>query len=150
MAPFRAGFLILLIAAVAVPAFAQPVTALTGATVIGAGQSPIPDAVVIIEGARIARVGPAAATPVPAGAAVVDVRGKFVTAGLMDMHNHVQVGGFRRGQNPRIPLSILLAYGVTTVSTRRSARRSSPSCGHSRPAIRRRSRASSARDRSSR
>lgn len=114
MTPFRAGFLILLITAAAVPAFAQ-VTALTGATVIGAGQAPIPDAVVIIEGSRIARVGPAAGTPVPPGATVVDVRGKFVMPGLIDMHNHVQVGGFRRGQNPRIPLSLLLAYGVTTV-----------------------------------
>jgi hypothetical protein len=41
------------------------VTAISGATVLGAGASPIPNAVVVIQGSRITRVGPAATIAVP-------------------------------------------------------------------------------------
>jgi imidazolonepropionase-like amidohydrolase len=46
---------------------------------------------------------------------VVDARGKFVVPGLADMHNHVRSGSFRQAQNARTNLTVLLAYGVTTV-----------------------------------
>src|SRR5688572_4537407 len=97
------------------PALAQDVKAVVGATVIGAGGAPIPDAVIIIEGSRIARVGPRATTSVPSNAEVIDARGKFVTPGLADMHNHVRTGSTRPQQNFRMNLSALLGFGVTTV-----------------------------------
>ena len=64
--------------------------ALTGATVIDvvAGTA-VPDAVILIEGDRIAAFG-GRATPVPADAARVDLRGKFVIPGLFDSHVHYQ------------------------------------------------------------
>jgi imidazolonepropionase-like amidohydrolase len=91
------------------------VTALTGATVIGSTGASVQDAVVVIDGARIAQVGPRATTKVPPNAAVVDVRGKFIVPGLVDVHNHVRTGSLRRQQNTQMNLTALLAFGVTTV-----------------------------------
>jgi imidazolonepropionase-like amidohydrolase len=91
------------------------VIAITGATAIGTGAAPLADAVIVIDGSRIARVGPRATTVVPANATLIDVRGKFVIPGLADMHNHLQSGSFRTQQNTGINLTVLLASGVTTV-----------------------------------
>ena len=63
-------------------------TALTGATVIDvvAGTT-VPDAVIVIEGDRITAFG-GSTTPIPAGAARVDLSGTFVIPGLFDSHVH--------------------------------------------------------------
>lgn len=83
--------------------------ALTGATLFdGTGGPPIPDATVVIEDNRFTRVGPAAATPSPQGAQIVDVRGRFLIPGLTDMHVHV-LGPDRQHS------ALFLAAGVTTV-----------------------------------
>ncbi len=83
--------------------------AVTGATLIdGTGAPPLPEATVVIEGGRFSRVGPAATTPLPEGAAVLDARGKFLIPGLVDMHVHVGPP-----QDEHLPL--FLAAGVTTV-----------------------------------
>jgi len=68
------------------------VTAIVGATVVhpereGAAAAS-PDTTVIIEGQRIRAVGPAKDTPVPAGATVIDAKGKWVIPGLVDAHVH--------------------------------------------------------------
>jgi len=47
-----------------------------------------PDSTVVIRGSRIVAVGPAATTPVPAGAQVIDGKGKWVIPGLIDGHVH--------------------------------------------------------------
>src|SRR5687768_7847291 len=65
-------------------------TALTGATVIDvvAGTT-VPNAVIVIDGDKItAFVG--STTPIPDGAARVDLSGKFVIPGLFDSHVHYQ------------------------------------------------------------
>jgi hypothetical protein len=64
--------------------------ALRGATVIDvvAGTS-VPDAVIVIEGDKITAFG-GRTTPLPTGAAVVDLSGKFVIPGLFDSHVHYQ------------------------------------------------------------
>lgn len=65
------------------------VVAVVGATVVNlAGGPPVANAAVIIEGDRITAVGPAATTPVPAGAEVIRAPGRFVVPGLMNMHTH--------------------------------------------------------------
>jgi imidazolonepropionase-like amidohydrolase len=46
------------------------------------------DQTIVIDGARIAAVGPAATTPVPRGATRIDARGKWVIPGLVDSHVH--------------------------------------------------------------
>ena len=80
-------------------------TALTGATVIDvvAGAA-VPDAVIVIEGDRITAFG-GSATPIPAGAARVDLSGKVVIPGLFDSHVHYQ---------PFLG-ELFLNYGVTSV-----------------------------------
>lgn len=63
---------------------------LTGATVIdGLGGSPIPEAVVLVEGDKIKAVG-AKGTSYPSGATVVELSGKVIIPGLIDSHTHYE------------------------------------------------------------
>lgn len=99
-----------------------PIKALTGATLIDVnGGAPVKDAVILIEGTRIAQVGTANAVKIQDGAQVIDVRGKFVIPGLADMHNHLAKGQFGFGEAPpdyRATLEHLLVWGITlTFST---------------------------------
>src|SRR5678815_2319081 len=76
------------------PAAQQAPSALIirGVTLIdGNGGAPLPNATVVVEGARITRVsvGDVAA---PAGARVIDGRGKFLIPGLIDVHVHLRGG----------------------------------------------------------
>jgi imidazolonepropionase-like amidohydrolase len=68
-----------------------------------------------MEGSRIIRVGPLATVTLPPNATLVDARGRFVIPGLADMHNHLRSGSFRAQQNPLTVMTVLLAFGVTTV-----------------------------------
>ena len=83
--------LVLLPAAIA---GAQP-TALVGATVLNpADDTVVEDATVVIEGTRIAAVGPADEVEVPPDATVRDLSGRYVMPGLVDGHVHFfQSGG---------------------------------------------------------
>ena len=66
--------------------------AIVGATVIhperDGAAALAPDSTVVIRGNRIAAVGPRASTPVPAGATIIDAKGKWVIPGLVDSHVH--------------------------------------------------------------
>jgi imidazolonepropionase-like amidohydrolase len=69
---------------------APVVTALVGGTVVAIdGGSPIEDATVLIAGERITQVGPSASTPVPAGAKVIAMTGRWLIPGLMNTHVHL-------------------------------------------------------------
>ncbi|MEF8939515.1 MAG: amidohydrolase family protein [Salinivenus sp.] len=76
------------------PALAQP-TALVGATALNpADATVIEDATVVIEGDRIAAVGPADEVEVPPDATVHTLSGRYVMPGLVDGHVHFfQSGG---------------------------------------------------------
>ncbi|PWT82999.1 MAG: hypothetical protein C5B44_01250 [Acidobacteria bacterium] len=104
------------------------ITAIVGATVIdGTGRAPINDAVILIEGTRISRVGPRSKTRIPQTAVTIDGRGKYVIPGLADMHNHLGEGTFtiglggaavRPGETPpdfKTNLRRLLGWGFTLV-----------------------------------
>jgi imidazolonepropionase-like amidohydrolase len=54
-----------------------------------AGEPVHPGWVVLVEGRRIAAVGPASAIGAPAGAQVVDLPGETLIPGLMDLHSHL-------------------------------------------------------------
>ena len=56
----------------------------------GTGRPPIEDARIVIDGERISAVGAAASVPVPAGAERVDLSGRTVLPGLVDMHFHIE------------------------------------------------------------
>ncbi len=63
--------------------------AITGARIIdGRGGEPIADGVVLIDGARIAKVGPSRAVALPNGAEIIDAAGRTVLPGIVDAHVH--------------------------------------------------------------
>ena len=69
----------------------------------------LPATNVIIRGDRIVAVGPAASTPAPIDAAVIDATGKTVLPGLWDMHGHMQMTSQSSGG------VMQLSFGITTV-----------------------------------
>lgn len=75
---------------------AQPPTrlALVGGTLIdGTGGPLIRNAVILVDGARITRVGTTATLPVPSGYQVISTEGMSVLPGLWDMHVHTMLNG---------------------------------------------------------
>jgi imidazolonepropionase-like amidohydrolase len=87
------------------------VTVLTHATVIdGAGAAPQKDVTIVMENGRIRDVGPSSKVPVPAGATVVDLTGKFITPGVINAHGHV-------GAKTEPQLRQYALYGVTTTTS---------------------------------
>ncbi len=88
---------------------------LAGATVLPMDDlSVIRDGVVHVKGNRIAAVGTRAELPPPPGANVVDVTGKTLLPGLVDVHAHT--GSADGGLHPQQNWAFLapLAFGVTS------------------------------------
>ena len=68
---------------------AGSVIVLRGATVIdGLGNPPLSDAVLVIEGDEIKSILSGGGSDYPAGATILDLRGKFIIPGLIDSHVH--------------------------------------------------------------
>jgi Tol biopolymer transport system component/imidazolonepropionase-like amidohydrolase len=83
---------------------------------VGAGFSRpiIENATIVIEGNKITAVGPSGSVRIPAGAARIDVKGKTIMPGIIDVHAHV--GGEGEGilAEASWPLMANLAFGITT------------------------------------
>jgi imidazolonepropionase-like amidohydrolase len=71
------------------PASAQSVTAFEGARLIVGDGRVIEKATLVVEGAKIAQVGPAADVRVPAGATRVSLAGKTVMPMIVETHTHL-------------------------------------------------------------
>ena len=71
----------------------------------GTGAAPMESARVVIDGGRIARIGPAATEPLPPGADRVDLSGRTIVPGLIDLHFHIE-------NDPKLALR-QLSHGVT-------------------------------------
>ncbi|HEV7516841.1 MAG TPA: amidohydrolase family protein, partial [Thermoanaerobaculia bacterium] len=81
------------------PGVPPPPRALVGATLLdGKGGAPVPDAVVLLRDGKIECAGPRAACPVPAGVGVVDLKGQWITPGLVDAHVHFSQTGWADGR----------------------------------------------------
>ena len=94
--------------------------ALTNVRVIdGTGAAARDGQVLIIRDGRIAAVGPAASTPVPAGALVMDLAGKSVIPGLVMVHEHLfyPTGPGVYGNVSESFSRLYLAGGVTSMRT---------------------------------
>jgi imidazolonepropionase-like amidohydrolase len=76
------------------PGTPPPPRALVGATLLdGTGAAPLADAVVIVRGGKIDCVGTRAQCPVPDGVEPLDVKGLYLTPGIVDAHvHHAQTG----------------------------------------------------------
>ena len=81
----------LLIAAAALPltqARAQTLVIQGGLLIDGTGRPPIDNSVIVIDGDRFRSVGRSGEVAIPAGAQVIDVKGKTVMPGFIDGHCH--------------------------------------------------------------
>lgn len=72
---------------------APETTALTHVTVIdGSGAAPMANSTVLIRNGRILAVYPSGSRPMPAGARIEDLSGKWMIPGLIDAHVHIASG----------------------------------------------------------
>jgi len=82
------------------------ITAIVGGRLIdGTGKPAIENSVVVLQNGKIAAAGLAASTTIPAGAQIIDAKGKSVLPGLWEMHAHFEQVEWG---------PIYLATGVTT------------------------------------
>jgi len=98
--------------------YAAPVgrTALTGARIVTMkGDEVIEDGTVVINGNRIEAVGPRGSVAVPAGARVIDVAGKTIIPGIIDVHWHGSMGSDQIIPQQSWVNHAALAFGVTTI-----------------------------------
>ena len=96
------------------------VVAITHVRVIdGTGAPARADQTLVLRNGLIAAMGPAASTPVPTGATVVDGTGKTVMPGLVMLHEHLYypTGPGVYGQLGASFVRLYLAGGVTTMRT---------------------------------
>src|SRR5688500_5287647 len=100
-----------------VRAAADSVTAFVGVTVIPMDRERVlTEQTVVVRNGRIASVGPAARSNVPAGAVRIDGRGKFLMPGLAEMHAHVQ--GPQAVNSEELNRDIMFLYianGITSI-----------------------------------
>ncbi|MEO8362613.1 MAG: amidohydrolase family protein, partial [Vicinamibacteria bacterium] len=86
-----------------------------GRVVTMKGDQVFPDGVVVVENNRITAVGPRGSTPVPTGAKVVNVAGKTVMPGIVDVHWHGAFGTDEIVPQENWVMYASLGFGVTTV-----------------------------------
>ena len=89
----------------ALPGVPPPPRALEGATLIdGNGGAPVPDAAVVLREGKIECAGTRTACPVPAGVDTTDLKGLWITPGLIDAHVHFSQTGWADGRPDSIDL----------------------------------------------
>jgi imidazolonepropionase-like amidohydrolase len=94
----------------------EGLVALEHATVVdGTGAQPQSDAVVVLSGERILKVGRTGQYRYP-DATVVDLTGRWLVPGFMDLHAHMDSEGHQlSAENEARRAATLLAFGVTTI-----------------------------------
>ena len=66
------------------------IIAITGGTLIdGTGAEPLTNHTIIINGDTIESVGPSVSTTIPENAMVIDITGKWILPGFIDLHHHL-------------------------------------------------------------
>jgi imidazolonepropionase-like amidohydrolase len=109
--------------AILVAPLAAEVKVFKGFTLIdGSGGAPAPASAMIVDNGRISWIGPTAKLNAPAGAETVDLRGKFVMPGIINLHGHLgnvvdltQDRKYYTRENVQKDLNTYASYGVTTV-----------------------------------
>jgi imidazolonepropionase-like amidohydrolase len=81
------------------PGTPPPPRALIGATLVdGTGSAPVPDSVVIVRGGKIDCAGTRTQCPPPKGIDVLDLKGSWITPGIVDAHVHFSQTGWADGR----------------------------------------------------
>lgn len=90
----------------------------------GSGSVPIETATIVLSGGTISDIGPASRVRTPEGAEVVDLSGKTVIPGIINLHGHVgMVKGLSQDmenytrENADAQLKTYATYGVTTTTS---------------------------------
>ncbi len=96
------------------PGTSQGGTTFVRGTLVRPDGSLVDDAVVAIEGTRIARVGTAREIPIPPGAAVIGESGKWIIPGLIDAHVHFFQSGGLYTRPDVIDLTARVSYAEET------------------------------------
>lgn len=92
-----------------------------GAHIIPVSGAPIADGVLVVEGGKITAVGARGKVTPPAGAEVIDAKGKVIMPGLVDSHSHVGGGGGGDGSAPIQPdVRLLDSFNARHSSLRRA------------------------------
>jgi imidazolonepropionase-like amidohydrolase len=107
----------------------------------GTGRPPVANAALLIVDGRVRYAGPLSQMKAPPGAETVDLSGKYVMPGIINLHGHLgntlglaqHPRNFTR-ENMQQQLQTYASYGVTSVvsiwaATRISFSRSAPSSG---------------------
>ena len=88
----------------------------------GSGRPPLAGAALIIDAGRIVWVGPVAQLRAPSGAETIDLAGKYVMPGIVNLHGHLgntvgltQDAKFFTRENVEKNLETYAAYGVTAM-----------------------------------
>jgi imidazolonepropionase-like amidohydrolase/Tol biopolymer transport system component len=89
--------------------------ALVGATVITMkGDEVIPNATILIERNRIKEIGSSSNITIPKDAKQIDVSGKYIMPGIIDVHAHIATANNGITPQAHWPYYTNLAFGVTT------------------------------------
>ena len=90
----------------------------------GSGGAPVSNAAIVIQGQRIQAIGPSASVKKPDGAQVLDLSGKTVVPGIINLHGHVgNVKGLEQDrkhftrENVIAQLQTYAQYGVTMTTS---------------------------------
>lgn len=97
--------------------------ALVGGTLVDPRASSKPNASIVVRDGRIVCAGTRAECPVPSRARVVDVSGKFITAGLIDSHVHYSQTGWVDGRPDAIDLRSEFPYDSVVASLQQNPAR---------------------------
>src|SRR5437588_1808028 len=88
----------------------------------GSGRPPLKDAALIVDNGRIQWVGPSTQLKTPASAETIDLKGKYVMPGIINLHGHIgntaglkQDASFFTRESIENNLKTYARYGVTTV-----------------------------------
>lgn len=101
------------------PGVPPPPRALVGATLVdGTGAAPVPDAVVVLRDGKIDCAGARQACPVPEGIDTVDLKGQWITPGLIDAHVHFSQTGWADGRPDSIDVRDRHPYEKTVSGLR--------------------------------
>ena len=74
----------------------------------------IENATILVEGNRIVAVGPSGSVQVPNGVRRIDLKGKTIMPGIIDVHGHVGGESGRLLAESSWPLAANVAFGITT------------------------------------
>ena len=117
---FRGAFLICLLGAATL--FGETKVFRNFTLIDGAGGPPVRNAALVVTDGRIAWAGPASQAKPPANAETIDLTGKYVMPGIINLHGHVgntlglaqDPGNYTR-ENVERNLRTYASYGVTSV-----------------------------------